>query len=803
MGNNIDYYPHSNFINQGLICENINIYRELLDGFDDHEIIAHIVNYNGSIKRLIKTEVEFLVRFLVLEILNKIDYSNQNQLKIFGIVKSSKESLITILASSFLGAHHSICFEELSESAIATRIELFEPDIIICRDFLKLKIENTLQTFKFNKIPLISFLIEKLEKNVDTSDLNKLQSKIYKDNDSLFTLYTSGSTGKPKAIVHSARKFIEYAKFTTSYFFGVQEGSIMFTATDAGWINGHTYSIYGPLACKGQIIICENLQKILEPDYIIQLINKLKITCLYLSVTSLRILRSNSKNIKFEEFENNKLDRIGSCGEPLAHEIGLWAMKFFRPQRKNIVNTFFQTETGGILVAPRDEDGITNNYSSVGVPRKELGLFLAHQRFSQDEIEEEGLNPDEILVEKSWDGLFQKVKSDRKVNYFTKQGYFRLNDVGYFDKDGFLYVGGRSDDVLNIAGHRISTSEIESICLKLNKVKEACVVAIPDKVLGQKPLLFLTLNESLENEFENIKFSIRKIIDMELSKYHQPEDIFLFDNLPKTRSGKIMRRIMRDLSVNLVIEKNKDYSTLINLNEYLKSEEILQNKLIDYSTINGLLFNLNKFLNNSYLNRTPSKNLFFFLFLIIENILRQDNKQLSKILIRLESNINQIIFLDYKYKERDSLLDHYKKISESNLKRESCMQNLNSLIIRFVRYNNSSFTLIFKKIDQSLFKVNFAGDKNRDDFIICKNSLIKLLQLENYSEKNIINQNHQSEVIDKENNDFIKEKKITCIKCLSTINEIKNDRGPKSFFFNIVSADGEKKFMCDLCMRGW
>ena len=152
---------------------------------------------------------------------------------------------------------------------------------------------------------------------------------------------------------------------------------------------------------------------------------------------------------------------------------------------------------------------------------------------------------------------------------------------------------------------------------------------------------------------------------------------------------------MRDLSVNLVIEKTKDYSTLINLNGIFKKEEKLQNKLIDYSTINGLLFNLNKFLSNSYSYQTPSKNLFFFLFLIIENILRQDHKQLSKILIRLESNINQIIFLDYKYEERDSLLDHYKKISESHLKKESCMHNLNSFIIRFVRYNDSSFYLNF------------------------------------------------------------------------------------------------------------
>ena len=180
MGNNIDYYPHNNFINQGLICENINIYRELLDGFDDNEIIAHIVNSNGSLKRLIKTEVEYLVSFLVFEILNKIDDNNQNQLKIFGIVKSSQESLIMILASSFLGAHHSICFEELSESAIATRIELFKPDIIICRDFLKLKIENTLKNFKFNKIPILSFLIENLKKHEENKILNKLQSKIYK-----------------------------------------------------------------------------------------------------------------------------------------------------------------------------------------------------------------------------------------------------------------------------------------------------------------------------------------------------------------------------------------------------------------------------------------------------------------------------------------------------------------------------------------------------------------------------------------------------------------------------------------------
>ena len=161
-------------------------------------------------------------------------------------------------------------------------------------------------------------------------------------------------------------------------------------------------------------------------------------------------------------------------------EIGVWAINFFKPKRKTIVNTYFQTETGGILTAPRDEDGIPSDYSCVGRPRDDLGITIAKNVMNNDRLKKENIEPNELLVCKSWDGIFLEVISDRETKYFTSEGYFRLHDVGYFDEEGFLYIGGRSDDVININGHRISTSEIENICISLKAINEVCAVSVPD-----------------------------------------------------------------------------------------------------------------------------------------------------------------------------------------------------------------------------------------------------------------------------------------------------------------------------------
>ena len=551
----------------------VNVYLNILSKFKESDIVFEIIKKNGEIKKLNKKTCTYLSRNFALEIKKNIKNKNSdNQIKIMGIISASEESIILMLASLFLGAHHCICFEDLSPEAIYQRLDIFKPDIIVCKKHLQEKIESALAKNKAIHPPIIFIDAEK----IDNYASQKNEVINYKNNYNLFTLFTSGSTGKPKAIVHGVREYLKYAEFTTEYFFGVKKYSKIFTAVDAGWINGHTYAFYGPLLLGGVSIINEIPTLISMPRILGEYLNQIRPECFYTSVTLLRLLKSMTKEhekLSLYASKDFQIERIGSCGEPLAHHVGKWAIDFFEPSRKSIVNTYFQTETGGILVAPRDEDIIPKNYSCVGKPLKGLGLCQAKDLINPEQLAKENIQPNELIVKNYWSGIFKMVISDKRSKYFTESGYFRLHDVGYLDEEGYLYIGGRSDDVINVSGHRISTSEIESICLNLDLIKEACAVSASDSLTGEKIILYLTPSKTIV-DIKPIIIKIKKTIKNKLSKYHLPSRIEMFNELPKTQSGKIMRRIMRDLAENNHINEKLDYSTLANKENFLRSKEL-------------------------------------------------------------------------------------------------------------------------------------------------------------------------------------------------------------------------------------
>ena len=567
--------PQSWKIKENKIIEE-NVYLNVLSKFKESDIVFEIIKKNGEIKKLSKKKCSYLSRNFASKIRKNIKNKNSDdQLKIMAIISASEESVILMLASLYLGAHHCICFEDLSQEAINQRLDIFKPHIIVCKKHLHKKVESALAKNKEVNPPIIVI-------DVDTIDNEPYQEdKVinYKNHYNLFTLFTSGSTGKPKAIIHGVREYLKYAKFTTAYFFGVKRYSKIFTAVDAGWINGHTYAFYGPLLLGGISIINEIPTLISMPRILGEYLNQIRPECFYTSVTLLRLLKSMTREhekLSFYLSKDFKIERIGSCGEPLAHNVGKWVIDFFEPSRKSIVNTYFQTETGGILAAPRDEDGVPKDYSSVGKPLKELGLVQAKDLINPEQLAKENLQPNELLVKNYWSGIFNMVVSDKRSKYFTESGYFRLHDVGYLDVDGYLYIGGRSDDVINVSGHRISTSEIESICLNLNLIKEACAVSASDSLTGEKIILYLTPSKII-CDTESIKIKTRQIIENKLSKYHLPSRIEIFNELPKTQSGKIMRRIMRDLAENNFFNEKLDYSTLANKENFLRSKELFLN----------------------------------------------------------------------------------------------------------------------------------------------------------------------------------------------------------------------------------
>ncbi len=551
-----------------------NLYDLITRNYKDEDILFKIIKENHKILELSKIECINKAVSLASEILKLVDCKNNSkQLKVMGILSASEESAIFMLTSSYLASHHCICFEDLSEEAICQRIELFKPDIVLFREKIEIKMKaveiiNKSKDLIFQKINLKKELKVKEEHLADSYEINS----------SLFTLFTSGSTGLPKAIVHGGIDYINYAKFTTEYYFGIKKGSIMFSAVDAGWINGHTYSFYGPLLLGAKSIINEDPLLLTMPNSLGEYFEKLEPDCFYTSVTLIRLIKTltpsgNTINDYFQKkYTNFRLERIGSCGEPLANSVGDWAIKFFMPLRKSIVNTYFQTETGGILVAPRDEDNPPKDYSCVGKPNSKIKIMIAKQIKTIEELEKEQIDPNELLICEPWDGIFQKVLSDRKQKYFTSSGEYRLHDVGYFDEEGYLYIGGRSDDVINVSGHRISSSEIENICMSVKNINEICAVAIPDEIAGSKVVLFFSSKELDEDQLKFIKSTLNNLIITKLSQYHIPKEIYFFNNFPKTKSGKIMRRIMRDIARNYFNEE-KDYSTIANKVDFLKSKD--------------------------------------------------------------------------------------------------------------------------------------------------------------------------------------------------------------------------------------
>ncbi len=551
----------------------LDVYEMILRQYDSSDILFKIIKKDGSIKELNKSQCVSLANSLASKINNLLPANSDksNQLRVMAIIGASEESAIFMLTSLLIGAHHCICFEDLSKDSIYKRLHIFRPDIVLCRRPLQEKVQSAIFQSEDN-VPLL--VIDFSEKDQSSRiDLCNSSSSYYV-NSNLFTLFTSGSTGLPKAITHGVKQYLDYAKYTTNHFFGIHKGSVMFTAVDAGWINGHTYAFYGPLLLGAISVINEKPLFLSMPNLLARYLSELQPDCFYTSVTQLRLLMSiipHGQMLEDLSETVGNLERIGSCGEPLANNVGEWAIEFFNPKRKSIVNTYFQTETGGVLVAPRDEDIPPSDYSCVGKPSPELGMVIASDILDESEIWEEGLDPNELLVCNRWDGIFKEVISDKESKYFTKSGYFRLCDVGYFDEKGYLFIGGRSDDVINVSGHRISSSEIESVSICVNDVKEACAVAISDSICGNRVVLFFSSKARDPHSIRSIKSDLQRIITEKLTHYHLPKEIYHFDDLPKTKSGKIMRRIMRDLAENKSIDQSSDYSTLANKEDFLES----------------------------------------------------------------------------------------------------------------------------------------------------------------------------------------------------------------------------------------
>ena len=451
---------------------------------------------------------------------------------------ASIDSSISMLSCAKAGIFFSVIFQELPEKAILSRMELFKPDVFITRDK---KIYSRLKKKFRNKPEVLTF--EELKKN--TKKIQNNIKDVYVDsNKDFFCLFTSGSTGLPKGVVHSYSGYSIYTKHTCKKQFGMNKNSIVLTASDAGWINGHTYSLFGPLFFGASTIICET-PLILLNIKILKKILSLKVDILYLPVTLIRLMKATSGNINLK---SKRLKAIGSMGEPLAPAIGSWFAKNFSKINSSVVNTYFQTETGGIICSPRYSDKTSKiPHGSVGKP---VFKSLSFKKLYKDENKE-------LILTQPWPGCMKRILNPKKEwnKYWTKDNNFRMFDLAT-KKNSSIYIHGRLDDVVNIRGHRIGSEELESIILREKKISECCAISFPDKIEGSVFYLFVvSKNEKIDNQINNL-------IDTVFGSFALPKKIFYLPELPKTRSGKILRRLLRSL-LNKEINYG-DTSTMLN-----------------------------------------------------------------------------------------------------------------------------------------------------------------------------------------------------------------------------------------------
>ena len=517
-----------------------------------NKIALITVDQNKCIKKYTFEEIDEKVNQFVNFLKIKSEYS---RVKMMIHSSASIDSAILMLASAKLGIHFSVIFEELAAQGIKNRIKLFQPNIFFSR-LSKIKFMKQMGFTSYNKIKFI--FKEDLEKILKQKKNRKsIPNKILKSGKSLFTLFTSGSTGAPKGITHSTGGYLLYSKLTCQNQFGMNKNSVVLTASDAGWINGHTYSLFGPLSIGATTVLIEKPISLIDIK-LFKKILKLRVSIIYLPVTLIRLIKSLNKNFKI----NKKfIKTLGSMGEPLAPSVARWYSTKFSNKNKPVINTYFQTETGGIICSPRYNQNTTQvPHGSVGEP---LSKYILINKLHKK-------NVNEIKIISPWPGMMKNVINGNVEwnKYWDDQGNFRLFDLATKKRKN-IFIHGRNDDVVNIRGHRIGSEEIESTLLKIKKITECCVVTLSDELEGSKLYLFVVSNIKLDNQIENSIIS-------NFGTFAIPKRIYYVKQLPKTRSGKILRRLLRNILSNPVLKNYGDTSTILNLKSLKKIQNMIR-----------------------------------------------------------------------------------------------------------------------------------------------------------------------------------------------------------------------------------
>lgn len=494
------------------------------------------------------------------------------------------EALVTLLAIVRIGAIHSVVFAGFSSTSLRDRILDANLKVVITTDESK-RGGKTIETKKIvdealKQCPDVKkVLVFKRTGNThipfhESRDLwwHEEMAKCgpyfppvsVDSEDPLFLLYTSGSTGKPKGIQHNTAGYLLGALITTKYTFDVHESDIIFTAGDVGWITGHTYVVYGPLLNGATTVVFEGTPAYPNYSRYWEIVDQYKVNQFYVAPTALRLLKRAGPSY-VEKYKLDTLRVLGSVGEPIAAEVWHWYNEYIGRGKAHIVDTYWQTESGSHLLAPLAGVVPTKPGSAslpfFGIVPKILDPVNGHELNDNDV---EGV----LCIKNSWPSITRGIYNDyaRFIDTYLKQypNHYFSGDGAARDKDGFYWILGRVDDVVNVSGHRLSTAEIEAALIEHELVGESAVVGFADDLTGQAVAAYVSLKPSSKVEdVELIKKELILTVRKEIGPFAAPKLILLVDDLPKTRSGKIMRRILRKV---LAGEEDQlgDISTLSN-----------------------------------------------------------------------------------------------------------------------------------------------------------------------------------------------------------------------------------------------
>ncbi|MGH9467073.1 MAG: acetate--CoA ligase [Terriglobales bacterium] len=505
------------------------------------------------------------------------------------------EAAVAMLGCARLGIIHSVVFAGFSSEALRTRMDDLEAQLVITADggrrrgrevALKANVDAALEHCPGVRHSIIfrhtgSAIAMKAGRDLEWSDLvagapAQCDAVAVESEHPLYVLYTSGTTGKPKGVVHSTAGYLVEVQATMEWVFDLREEDTYWCTADIGWVTGHSYIIYGPLAAGATTVMYEGAPDFPGPDRFWEIIAKYRVNLFYTSPTAIRsFIRAGDAHPAKHDLSSLRL--LGSVGEPIQPVAWEWYQRVIGGGRCPIVDTWWQTETGSILISPVP-GAVATKPGSATLPLPGIEADVVNLKGERVADGQQGY----LIIRKPWPsmlrGLWRDPERYKEAYWSRYPGLYFTGDAARRDEDGYFWVLGRVDDVINVSGHRMSTMEVESVMVRHPAVAEAAAVGRPDELKGQALVVFATVKGGV-TAGPKLAEELRAWVGQEIGAFARPEEVRLVEGMPKTRSGKIMRRLLRELVTTRKIEGDtttiEDYSVLVKLSAEGKDEEDL------------------------------------------------------------------------------------------------------------------------------------------------------------------------------------------------------------------------------------